>query len=64
MMLMGRGRPALQRTGLRTRRHHQHHDSGAPGLMDRYETPDPLRSDAMKAPLASGSRPIVMINSS
>src|SRR6185437_11783321 len=33
--------------GLRSRRPHQHHDSGPPGHLERHETPDPVRSDAL-----------------
>ena len=52
-----------QETGLRTRRHHQHHDPGAPDQPERHETPDPARSDAVNSRFqrvrrASGSRPI------
>jgi hypothetical protein len=36
-------------TGHRPRRHHQHHAPGAPDELERYETPDPLRSDAVEA---------------
>jgi hypothetical protein len=36
------------KTGLRPRRHHQHHAPGAPGQLERHETPDPVRSDAVK----------------
>jgi hypothetical protein len=32
-----------QKTGLRTRRHHQHHDPGTPDQPERHETPDPGR---------------------
>ena len=38
-----------QETGLRTRRHHQHHDPGAPDQPERHETPDPARSDAVNS---------------
>jgi hypothetical protein len=34
-------------TGLRARLHHQHHGSYAPGQLERHETPDPGRSDAV-----------------
>jgi hypothetical protein len=36
-----------QKTGLRTRRHHQHHDPGVPDQPERHETPDPPRSNAV-----------------
>jgi uncharacterized protein len=36
-----------RKTGLRTRRHHQHHGSYALGQLERNETPDPVRSDAV-----------------
>jgi hypothetical protein len=36
------------KTELRSHRHHQHHDTGAPGQLERYETPDPLRSNAVE----------------
>jgi hypothetical protein len=38
---------AFPETGLRPRPHH--HPPGAPGHLERHETPDPLRSDAVKA---------------
>ena len=34
--------------GLRSRWNHQHHVPGAPGQLERYETPYPVRSDAVK----------------
>ena len=37
----------VQKTGIRTRWHHQHHDPGAPDQPERHETPDPLRSNAL-----------------
>ena len=54
-------------TELRPRRHHQHHGSGTPRQHERYETPDPVRPDAVEARFhfvrqASGSGPIFMIN--
>src|SRR6185437_12597617 len=33
----------------RSQRHHQHHDPGTPRRQERYETPDPLRSNALKS---------------
>jgi hypothetical protein len=36
-------------TGLRTRRHHQHHGSYALDQLERHETPDPVRSDAVNS---------------
>ena len=38
----------VRETGLRTRRHHQHHDPCVPDPAERHETPDPVRSDAVK----------------
>ena len=38
-----------QETGLRTRRHHQHHDPGAPDQPERHEPPDPVRSNAVNS---------------
>src|SRR6185369_11309926 len=47
------------KTGLRSRRHHQPHGSYALDQSERYETPDPLRSDAVDSRfMASGSRPM------
>jgi hypothetical protein len=34
-------------TELRTHWHHQHHGSYAAGQLERHETPDPVRSDAL-----------------
>jgi hypothetical protein len=34
-------------TGLRPRRHHQHHEPGAPGQLERRETPVSVRSNAL-----------------
>ena len=34
--------------GLRSHRHHQQRGSCAPGQPERNETPDPVRSDAVK----------------
>jgi hypothetical protein len=50
MPLMGRAGPGgtSQETGLRSHRHHQHHGPGAPGQLERHETPDPVRSSAVK----------------
>ena len=39
----------FEKTGLRSRRHHQHHRPCVPDPVERYETPDPVRSDAVKA---------------
>src|SRR6516165_1491762 len=36
-------------TALRSLRHHQHHDPGEHELPERHETPDPARSNALKA---------------
>jgi hypothetical protein len=36
-------------TGLRSHQHHQPHPPAAPSTSERYETPDPVRSDAVKA---------------
>jgi hypothetical protein len=53
----GTSKEALRpRTGLRSHRHHQHHRVGAPGQLERHETPDPRRSDAVK-PLIQCVRP-------
>jgi hypothetical protein len=65
--LVGCGRAARPETGLRTRRHHQHHGSCAPDQVERHETPDPLRSNALDSRFqcvqqAPGGGPIVMIN--
>ena len=51
-----------QKTGLRSRRHHQHHGSPAPDQLERHETPNPVRSNALEprfqcVRLASGLRP-------
>jgi hypothetical protein len=35
------------KTGLRPHRHHQHHGPDAPGQLERNETPDPVRSNAL-----------------
>ena len=35
------------KTGLRPRRHHQHHEPGAPGQLERRETPVSVRSNAL-----------------
>jgi hypothetical protein len=49
VQLAGRGRgDTSQKTGLRTRRHHQHHDPGAPDQPERHETPDPVRSNEVE----------------
>jgi hypothetical protein len=50
-----------QKTGLRSRRHHQHHGSPAPDQLERHETPNPVRSNAVEprfqcVRLASGRR--------
>jgi hypothetical protein len=45
----GRSRAHLPETGLRSRRHHQHHGPGAPDQLERHETPVPRRPDAVKA---------------
>jgi len=37
----------LPETGLRSHRHHQQHDPGAPGQLERHDTPDPVRSNAV-----------------
>jgi len=37
----------LPKAGLRPRRHHQHHDPGAPGQLERHETPVSVRSNAL-----------------
>jgi hypothetical protein len=37
-----------QKTGLRSHQHHQHHDPTAAGQSEQHETPDPLRSGAVK----------------
>src|SRR5436190_2048842 len=34
---------------LRSHRHHQQHGPDAPDQLERHETPDPLRPDAVKA---------------
>ena len=39
---------AFPTTGLRSHRHHQHHDPCVPGQQERYETPVPPRSNAVK----------------
>src|ERR1700757_613714 len=36
------------KTGLRSHWHRQPHDPGVPGSLERHETPDPRRSDAVK----------------
>ena len=33
---------------LRSHRHHQHHTPCVAGQLERHETPDPVRSDAVK----------------
>ena len=35
------------KAGLRPRRHHQHHEPGAPGQLERRETPVSVRSNAL-----------------
>jgi hypothetical protein len=35
-------------TGLRSHRHHQHHDPCVPDPAERHETPDPVRSSAVE----------------
>jgi hypothetical protein len=46
---MGRGvGGSFPKTGLRSHRHHQQHDPGEPSQLERHETPDPVRSDAVK----------------
>jgi hypothetical protein len=45
---VGTGR-LVPEIGLRSRRHHQHHGSYAPGPMERHETPDPVRSYAVNS---------------
>ena len=42
----GRG-DSFQKTGLRSRRHHQHHGPFVPDPAQEPETPDPVRSDAV-----------------
>ena len=37
-----------QKTGLRSRRHHQHHGSPAPDQLERHEPPNPVRSNAVE----------------
>ena len=37
----------LPKTGPGPRRHHQHHDPGAPGQPERHEPPDSVRSNAL-----------------
>jgi len=41
-------RPA-KKTGLGSHRHHQHHRTGGSEPLERHETPNPARSDAVKA---------------
>lgn len=41
-------RPA-KKTGLRSHRHHQHHRTGGSEPLERHETPDPVRTNAVKA---------------
>jgi hypothetical protein len=51
VQLLAAGGPVcFEKTGLRSRRHHQHHDPGAPDPVERHETPDPVRSH-MKRPV-------------
>jgi len=44
-------------TGLRSRRHHQHHIPGAPAQLERHETPDPVRSNAVDPGFQCARRP-------
>ena len=39
----------FEKTGLRSRRHHQHHSPRVPDPVERYETPDPPRLSAVKS---------------
>src|SRR5690242_5739620 len=39
----------FRETGLRSRRHHQHHGPRVPDQVERHETPDPVRSDAVRS---------------
>jgi hypothetical protein len=41
------GRHLPRKTELRPHRNHQHHGAGGLGPLERYETPDPVRSNAM-----------------
>src|SRR6476619_191595 len=50
VQLLGGGRAArFEKPGLRSRRHHQHHGPYVPNPVERHETPDPVRSDALKS---------------
>ena len=40
--------PGSGQTALKSLRHYQHHDPGAPEPPERHETPDPVRSDAVE----------------
>ena len=42
-----RSRATASETGLRPHRHRQHHGPDAPGQLERHETPDPVRSNAV-----------------
>src|SRR5262245_43280045 len=43
------GRETLPETGLRQRRHHQHHGSLVSDPVERHGTPDPVRSNAVES---------------
>src|SRR6185312_7189420 len=50
VQLLGGGRAArFEKPGLRSRRHHQHHGPYVPNPVERHETPDPVRSNALKS---------------
>jgi len=46
---VSRSQAARPETKLRSHRNHQQHDPGAPGQLERHETPDPVRSNAVKS---------------
>jgi hypothetical protein len=43
------GRRRVPETGLRPHRHHQHHGPYVPDPMERHETPDPVRFNALES---------------
>ena len=49
MMMAARSGPGwlVPKTGLKSHRHRQQHGPGAPGQLERHETPDPVRPDAV-----------------
>ena len=59
----GRSRAASQKTGLRTHRHHQHHGSHAPDHLNAMKPRiQCVLTQWIPGFMASGRRPIVMIN--